>query len=74
MKDVQWTDDLLAALLKRGADDARALCFASVISHEQDDLRSLRRAADLGYPLAMSLLSPKIRGEEGLKKKLFFFH
>jgi hypothetical protein len=58
-------DDVRKALL-RFPDDARALCFAGILG---EDLLLIRRAADMGHPLAAAVVA----GITGSARKKFLF-
>jgi TPR repeat protein len=52
-----------------GQNDARALCFAWLCSHseEQEVLTPLRRSTELGFAFAQALMAWETRGEEKFK-------
>jgi hypothetical protein len=65
-KDVNTAEDAKRVFSALGSNDARALCFLWMCGSpvEQEDLTTLRRAADLGFALAQALLCWRLEGEE----------
>lgn len=68
-KDVKTKEEAKQVFLARGENDARALCFAWLLSgwFEQLDTSRLRRSAEMGYAFAQSELACRVHGQRCLE-------
>jgi TPR repeat protein len=68
-KDVTTREEAKEVFSALGQNDARALCFAWLCSHseEQEDLASLLHSAELGFAFAQAWMAKRTVGEEMLK-------
>jgi TPR repeat protein len=68
-KDVTTKEDAKRVFSALGQNDARALCFAWLCSHseEQEVLVPLSRSTELGFAFAQALMAWETRGEEKFK-------
>jgi hypothetical protein len=65
-QDVTTKKDAKRVFSALGQNDARTLCFMSLLD-EPGDLAPLRCSAELGYSFAQALMVKRTEGEERLK-------
>jgi hypothetical protein len=63
-KDVKTREEAKAVFLAQGSDDARALCFATLVQGWNVDVPRVRRSAEMGFAYAQAMMCSFTKGLE----------